>query len=121
MKREKKPSPSDEPSSRDKLSHSFVNALEKDWAEHGSVVIEAIRRESPTKYGELIARLVPMDLSPPASPYARAKSVRDMGRVLLQQVGLDEWFITDGLIDQALAAEEKFIAELQSIATKAEH
>ena len=57
MKREKKPTPSDEPSSRDKLSNSFVDALEKDWAENGSVVIEAIRRENPVKYGELIARM----------------------------------------------------------------
>jgi hypothetical protein len=109
MKREKKPTPSDEPSSRDKLSNSFVDALEKDWAENGSVVIEAIRRENPVKYGELIARLVPMDLSPPASPYAAAKTTRDVGKVLLHEVGLDEWFVTDRLIDEAIAAQERFI------------
>jgi hypothetical protein len=31
-----------------------------------------------------------------------------------------DWFVTDRLIDEALAAQEKFIAELQSIAAKAE-
>jgi hypothetical protein len=34
---------------------------------------------------------------------------------------LDEWFVTDRLIDEAIAAQERFIAELQSIAAKAEH
>ena len=49
------------PSTRDKLSSAFVQALEKDWAEHGSEVIQQIRQDNPVKYGELIARLIPMD------------------------------------------------------------
>ena len=115
-------STSNEPSSRDKLSNSFVEALEKDWAENGSAVIEAIRRENPVKYGELIARLVPMDaILPPAGPYAQAKTVRDVGRVLLREVGLDEWFVTDDLADKAVAANERFIAELEAIKAQAEH
>jgi hypothetical protein len=80
-----------------------------------------MRKESPTKFTELVARLIPPDVSAPTSPYAAARSTRDIGRILLEQTGLEEWSITDALVDQALAAQERFIHELQLIAGKAEH
>jgi len=102
------------PSTRDKLSSAFVEALEKDWAEHGSEVIQQIRRDNPVKYGELIARLVPMDanLSDPEG-FESCKSMQDIGRRLLQSVGCDE--MTDDMIEQAIAANDDFIARLEQI------
>jgi len=79
------------PSPRDKLSSGFMEALEQDWAEHGREVIQQIRLNNPVKYGELIARLVPMDANPPpANDYSSCQSMEDLGRTLLQSIGLAE-------------------------------
>jgi len=104
------------PSTRDKLSSAFVEALEKDWAEHGSEVIQQIRRDNPVKYGELIARLVPMDanLSDPKG-FNSCKSMQDIGRKLLQSVGLDENAATDDMIARAIEANDAFIEQLTRI------
>ena len=78
------------PSIRDKLSSAFVEALEKDWAEHGVEVIQQIRQDNPVKYGELIARLVPMDANlVSANDFSKCQSMEDIGRKLLQSVSLD--------------------------------
>jgi hypothetical protein len=105
------------PSTRDKLSNAFVEALEKDWAEHGSEVIQQIRLENPVKYGELIARLVPMDANPvSASDFSQAQSMQDIGRGLLKQVGLHEDAITQQMIERAIAANDELVARLEQIA-----
>jgi hypothetical protein len=77
----------DEPSIRDRLGADFVRALEADFQVHGINVIEQLREKSPEKYIEAVARLTPPEPIP-VSPYAETKSVRDVGRVLLQQVGM---------------------------------
>ena len=105
------------PSTRDRLSSAFVQALEKDWAEHGSEVIQQIRKDNPVKYGELIARLVPMDANPlSANDYSACKSMEDIGRKLLQQIGLHEDAITEQMIAQAVAANGELVARLEQIA-----
>ena len=105
------------PSTRDKLSSAFVDALEKDWAEHGSEVIQQIRLDNPVKYGELIARLVPMDANlVSTSNFSQAKSMQDIGRGLLKQVGLHEDAITEQMIEQAIAANDALVARLEQIA-----
>jgi hypothetical protein len=104
------------PSPRDKLSSAFVEALEKDWAEHGSEVIQQIRLENPVKYGELIARLVPMDANPPpANDYSSCRSMEEISRKLLQSVGLAEDLITPAMIQAAIEANDVFIARLEAI------
>jgi hypothetical protein len=103
------------PSTRDKLASGFVEALEKDWAEHGSEVIQQIRLDNPVKYGELIARLVPMDANlPSANDFSSCQSMEDIGRKLLKSVGRDE--ATDDMIKLAIQSNDNFIAELERIA-----
>jgi hypothetical protein len=105
------------PSTRDKLSSAFVEALEKDWVEHGSEVIQQIRLDNPVKYGELIARLIPIDANVVStSDFNQAKSMHDIGRGLLKQVGLHEDAITDQMIEQAIAANDELVARLEQIA-----
>jgi hypothetical protein len=105
------------PSTRDKLSSAFVDALEKDWAEHGIEVIQQIRLDNPVKYGELIARLVPMDANlASASNFSHCKSMEDIGRQLLLQVGVEEIAITPSMIQAAIAANDDLVARLERIA-----
>ena len=108
-------------SARDKLSSSFIKALQKDWAEHGVAIIEQIRRESPVKYGELIAKLIPLQIDPPVSPYAEAQSTRDVARLALEQNGVPEWLIDDAMIERALAAYQHLTSELSAIVASVEN
>ena len=109
------------PSTRDKLSSAFVEALEKDWAEHGVEVIQQIRQDNPVKYGELIARLVPMDANlASADDFSKCQSMQDIGKKLLHAVGVDECAITDGMAEQAIAAQNAFITSLQAIYRRAQ-
>ena len=108
---------SESPSTRDKLSNAFVEALEKDWAEHGIEVIQQIRLDNPVKYGELIARLIPMDANlVSGSNFTQCKSMEDIGRQLLLQVGVEEIAITPSMIQAAIAANDDLVARLEQIA-----
>jgi hypothetical protein len=49
------------PSKRNELTGRFIEALAKDWQIFGDEVIERVRTESPVKYAELVARLVPIE------------------------------------------------------------
>ena len=103
------------PSTRDKLSSGFVEALEKDWAENGGEVIAQIRLDNPVKYGELIARLIPMDANlSSATDFRQCHSMEDIGRKLLAQVGLDN--PTEDQIKVAVAANNQLVATLEAIA-----
>lgn len=104
-----------------RLASDFTKAVEEQWRSHGPQVLEAMRRESPTKFAELVARLVPQNVSVPTSPYATATSTRAIGRLLLQEQGIEEYFITESMVDDAIAAQEQFIHTLQLIVGKAEH
>jgi hypothetical protein len=108
-------------SARDKLSSSFIKALQKDWAENGVAVIEQIRREQPVRYGELIAKLVPVQIDPPASPYAEAKTSRDLCRLVLEQNGVPEWCVTDEAIERIHAASQALSDEIESIKASVEN
>ena len=50
-----------EPSVRDQRSADFIEALAADWKQFGPGVIVAMREESPVKYSELVARLIPLE------------------------------------------------------------
>jgi hypothetical protein len=109
------------PSTRDKLSSAFVEALEKDWAEHGAAVIQQIRQDNPVKYGELIARLVPMDANlVSADDFSKCRTMQEIGRKLLKSIRTDEFaitddMITDDMIARAVKANDRFVAELEQI------
>ena len=44
---------------RTELSEAFVNALLADFKVHGAAAIEEVRKEAPSKYVEIILKLVP--------------------------------------------------------------
>ena len=52
---------------RNKLSDLFIEALSKDFNEHGAETIEELRTTNPAQYCQVIARLMPklMELSGP--------------------------------------------------------
>jgi hypothetical protein len=47
--------------SRNKLQHTFVNALEKDFHEFGEGVIRIVRIERPHEYLRIIAMVIPKE------------------------------------------------------------
>jgi hypothetical protein len=107
------------PSTRDKLSSAFIEALAEDWAENGSEVIAQIRRDSPVKYGELIARLVSLDPNPSHEfDFANATSMHDIGYKFLRSVGFEE--PDEESIQRAIEANDRFVGQLEAIRDAAE-
>ena len=47
---------------RNRLSHSFLEALQKDFAEHGEEAIRICRIEKPNEYVKIVAGLMPKEL-----------------------------------------------------------
>jgi hypothetical protein len=103
-----------EPSLRDKLSERFVFALESDFETHQSEVIKSLREKHIDRYADLIVRLIAAR-EPEQKPegFAAANSLHDVGRRLLQQVGLPEPL--DEQIAQAIEENDKFISALEAI------
>ena len=75
------------PNARNKLSNAFIEALSADFEEHGTDVIEELRAESPSKYCNVIARLMPklLELSGPDG-----SNIPLGGTVRFQKVKKDE-------------------------------
>jgi hypothetical protein len=42
------------------LTSKFIEALAADWEQHGEAALEQVRLEDPSRYCELVARLVPV-------------------------------------------------------------
>ena len=49
--------------SRNKLGMSFVDAMLKDFEQHGEKVIETVRTEKPDQYLKVIASILPKELN----------------------------------------------------------
>jgi hypothetical protein len=47
---------------RNRLSHTFLEALQKDFAEHGEEAIKICRIERPAEYCKMVAGLLPREL-----------------------------------------------------------
>jgi hypothetical protein len=104
------------PDLRQKLTADFVAALQADWDLHGQEIIAALRTKAPTKYAEIISRFAMPDPLPAADDFSQCKTMQDIGRGLLKQIGLSEDAITDSMIEQAVAANDVLVAELERIA-----
>jgi hypothetical protein len=48
---------------RDKLSRRFIEALAKDFDEHGESVIQDVRQRDPVSYMKVIAGLIPKEIT----------------------------------------------------------
>jgi hypothetical protein len=117
MKRKQK---SGEPSLRDQLARGFLEQLAADFAEaeNGKAVIEALRKEKPDKYAELVARLIAAR-EPEQEPTGikGANSIREVGERLLQAIGLFD--PSDEQIEEAISANNRFVAMLEAIRDRA--
>ena len=103
-----------EPSLRDKLSAAYLEAFQADFAANGTAVIEQLRNKSPEKYAEIAARLIAAtEPQPQQEGIAAANSMEDVGRRLLQGVGVPE--PTDEQIAAAIKANDRFIEQLEAI------
>src|SRR5262249_4510746 len=117
----KKPKAS-EPSLRDKLSQAFLEALEADFREYGKSVIETMRQKDPTRYAELAGKLILTAEQPPAGiDFKSARSMEEIGKKLMQSVGMDERIISPEMVQAAIEANNAFIAQLEAIRDRHEH
>jgi hypothetical protein len=107
----RKPSPQGTP--RLRLSASFLESLERDFEKNKGAVIEALRKESPRAYAELLGRLVMTADPPEGGGLGDCKSMTDIGRRLLKSVGLAE--PDEPAIQAAIEANDTFVARLQAI------
>ena len=108
----RKPSPQGTP--RLRLSASFLESLAKDFEKHRDEVIEALRKESPRAYAELLGRLVMTADPPEGGGFKDCQSMADIGRRLLKSVGLPE--PDEAAIQAAIEENNTFVARLQAIA-----
>jgi hypothetical protein len=101
-------------SPRTRLSAAFLEALEADFQEYGKGVIQEMRQKDPTKYAELAGKLI-MTTEPPSNQidFNTANSMQEIGLKLLQSVGFAD--PTDEQIQQAIQANDVFIAKLEQI------
>jgi hypothetical protein len=103
---------------RGKLSQSFVTVLEADFQTHGATVIERLREKHPDRYAELVGRLiVAVEPAPADGSFASCQSMQDIGRRLLEQVGLAE--PSQDEIQEAVEANNTFVATLENIRNRA--
>jgi hypothetical protein len=91
-----------------------------DFKLHGKSALEQVRLESPSKYLELASKLATLvaALKPAQSAFHDANSMQDIGRKLLESVGTDNAAITEDMIQEAVAANDRLIAQLESIRDK---
>src|SRR5262245_21615299 len=115
----KKKLKADEPSLRDKLSQSYLEAFQADFAANGVSLIEQLRNKSPDKYAEIAARLIAAtEPRPNPDGIANANSLPELGMRLLRSVGMAEDAISESAIEEALAANSRFITALEEIAAR---
>jgi hypothetical protein len=118
MSNPRKATQAKEPSLKEKLSASFLAAFEADFKTHGIAVIERLRAEEPAKYIEVGAKLIASIEQPPPVPgsFSKSDSQSDIALRLLVQAGLaDESAATPAMIEQAVAAQLRFVAELEQL------
>jgi hypothetical protein len=98
---------------RDKSSAAYLEAFQADFEAHGVAAIEALRQKSPEKYAEIGSRLIAATEPASVTDFSVCNSMQDIGRKLLQSVGVNE--PTDEMVEQAIAANDAFIARLEEI------
>jgi hypothetical protein len=108
------------PDLRHDLSADFVQALAADWKENGAAVIARVRQQAPDKYCELVAKTVPKEMlisSDRASgDFSDCQSQADIAIRLLKDVGVPDGGATPSMIEAAMEAQLRFLADLERIA-----
>jgi hypothetical protein len=109
---------SNQPSTKERLSAAFVNDFLADYEAEGISAIRALRSKSPEKYCEIATRLIAAH-EPQAEGFKACQNMHEIGFRLLQNAGVNEFDITEAMIEDAIAANDAFIARLQEIADQA--
>jgi hypothetical protein len=99
-----------------------LRAFVTDFKTHGANTLELLREKNPDKYVEQGIKLIGLiaTLKTEPSGFHNTKSMQDIGRELLKSVGCDEDWMTDGVIEEVIEANDVFIAKLEAIRAKAE-
>jgi hypothetical protein len=83
--------------------------LVTDIEQNAADTIRKVREESPAKYLELAAKLLPLiaELNPTAKALdlGSARSLEDIGRRLLISVGCDEFTLSEAMIKEAVESQ----------------
>jgi hypothetical protein len=109
--------PKSEPNLRDRLSANFLTAFESDFAANGVAVIEKLRERHPDKYAEIATKLI-VAAEPPKSlgDFSDCKTMEDVSKQLLQQVGVSEAEISEWMVQEATEANRVLVERLEQIA-----
>src|SRR5262249_44128952 len=110
-----------EPSLIEQLSAPLRDFV-ADFKEHGKSALETVRERSPEKYLELATKLWPLVAArnPGADDYSDCKDLRSLAIKLLKNHGVDEFALTEDMITEALAANDRFLDTLQEIKARSE-
>src|SRR5262245_7729191 len=104
---------------RDQLALKFLAALETDFALHGAGVIAKMRESHPERYAELAGKLILSAEPKSTSDGSDLNTLDDIGRSLLQSVDAAPDLITDEMVRAAVALNNRFVDDLESIARPA--
>jgi Mn-dependent DtxR family transcriptional regulator len=105
-----KPKPS-EPT----LSQRAMSALEADFKIHGEVAIQKLREMRPDRYVELATR-GGEKTDGTKHTQSREEAARNL---LVKQMGLDEYLVTDAIVELAAQAQDAFVDRLHQICAEA--
>src|SRR5262245_27992657 len=100
-----------EPSLKDKLAAKFTQDFLADYDANGVAVIQQLREKHPDRYIEQAARLI-ATAEEPSGVFDKAKSMDDIGRGLLSQVGCIA--PSERQIQEAIRANDEFVARLEA-------
>ena len=105
---------------RHDLSSDFVQDLAADWKENGRSTIAKVREQTPDRYCELIAKVVPKEMLISADragdDFRDCENQSDIAINLLKQVGLPDGAATPSMIEQAMEAQLLLLETLERIA-----
>jgi hypothetical protein len=101
---------------RERLSQNLLEALAADFQEHGITVLEKMRETHPERYIELAGKLIMTTAEPPSKmDFSTCQSIEEIGIKFLESIGCPRDLITDEMVQQAVEASNKFIAQLEAI------
>src|SRR5262249_23857230 len=104
-----------EPSAHDKLSSSFLAALEKKWEASGPDLLDRMADTDPVRVCELVAKLVPIKPPAPVTNGKQPDTTEEIARHALNEIGMDPDAIEEADIRLAKEAYQKFLKALEDI------
>jgi hypothetical protein len=107
----------DEIDMRRDLTASFVTKLRDKWLQVGDRVLDDLAEKQPEKFALLVGQIVPREmlLTGGKGDFSGCQTQADIGRKLLEQVGLDS--PRQDQIERAAEENILFIARLETIAS----